>query len=96
MELSLEALEKGESLLICPDRDYAGEEDQTGEIYRGFFQLERSYFRKTGKHLPFVPLRCDKDQKILRIGRPLYFQNGRKFREERAAVERALRESMNA
>lgn len=92
---SQEALAQGQSLLICPDQDYASNEDEVGALYSGFLHLERPYYKVTGEHLPFVPLCCRKEDKTLVIGRALSFTGGKPFRQERDELAQALAGSMN-
>ena len=92
---SQEALAQGQSLLICPDQDYASNEDEVGALYSGFLHLERPYYKVTGEHLPFVPLCCRKEDKTLVIGRALSFTGEKPFRQERDELAQALAGSMN-
>ncbi|MBO7170054.1 MAG: bifunctional glycosyltransferase family 2/GtrA family protein, partial [Clostridia bacterium] len=50
---SLFHLEKGESILVFPDIDYAGTNVDSHDIYDGFLYLGELYHRKTGKGLKF-------------------------------------------
>ena len=92
---SQQALAQGQSLLICPDQDYASTEDQVGQLYSGFLHLERPYFKATGRHLPFVPLCCRREDKALIMGRALSFTGEKPFRQERDELARALTQAMN-
>lgn len=96
MELSEAALLRGESLLICPDRDYASNSPRVGEMYRGFLHLEQMYYRKTGNRLAFVPLTCDEGGRRLVVGAPVFFKGDRPFAEESEMVINSLRDRMNA
>lgn len=63
---SVKALEEGDHLLICPDVDYADDsEKETGEIYKGFFAVDKLYYKKTGKRVQFVPVYIDKNRIVL-------------------------------
>lgn len=86
--LSLEQLEQGHNILIFPDIDYTSNED-VGEVYDGFFMLERMYHKKTGKHLPFVPALLDTSKKALTFGRPVCFGD-ESFATEKERVKEEL------
>jgi len=70
--ISMEHLEKGRSILIFPDVDYTSNEG-VGDVYDGFFMLERMYYKKTGRHLPFVPVHLDTKARSLTFGKPVSF-----------------------
>jgi len=70
---SINALIGGHNILISPDIDYTSKSTTIGELYKGFLNLERLYFEKTGKHLAFVPLHIKKSEKCILVGKPVYF-----------------------
>ena len=94
-ELSVDALIKGEPVLIFPDVNYQSDADQMGEMYKGFLHLERYYHEKTGKHIPFVPLHIDKETQSLSIDEPVYFRDGVSFRDDVDRVYEELRGKIN-
>ena len=96
MEASADALLAGESLLICPDQAYDSDSPALGALYNGFFHLEKPYFKKTGRHLSFVPLYRSTARKTLYVGQPLAFTGETPFRRERDELTALLRERMNA
>lgn len=95
MEETASALLRGESILLCPDVAYDSSEPATGEIYKGFLQLERLYFAKAGEHLRFVPVFCGRTKRIL-TGDPVCFEDGLPFRAQRDGVARQLVDGLNA
>ena len=86
--LSMEQLEQGRNILIFPDVDYTSN-DTVGDVYDGFFMLERMYYKKTGQHLPFVPALLDTKAKSLTFGKPVCFTGGN-FNAEKEAVKEAI------
>jgi len=92
---SIDALCRGESIIIFPDIDYADKSDEVGEIYSGFLNLEKFYFKATGKHLPFIPVYCMKDKRIFEIGDPLYFSGDLPFKDEKEIIVQKLSDAMN-
>lgn len=95
MELTLKALGAGESILICPDRDYASESAEVGELYKGFLRLEIFYKRRYGKHLSFVPVHCSREEKRVFMGRPVHFSGRISFAEEQKSVAEELTRAIN-
>lgn len=95
MELSQEALLKGESILLSPDRDYADRGPEIGALYSGFLHLEKRYCRETGRHLAFVPVYCSKKQKSVLFGKPVYFAGLQPFRQEQEEMAQTLQAAMN-
>lgn len=95
MDRSLQALLRGENLMLCPDTDYSNGEEETGSIYQGFLRLERDYFRQTGRHLSFVPVFSSKAAKRVRVGEPVRFEDGRSFKEQREEVAQRLIDGLN-
>lgn len=87
---SLRALDEGSCLLIFPDVDYAVEDGATGTLYDGFFLLEQMYFRKTQKHVRFVPLHIGTGSRIVAVGEPIIFTGKRPFNEEKKEMTERL------
>lgn len=95
MDDSQRLLLDGESLLICPDLAYDSQTPELGEIYKGFLHLEKSYYRATGEHLPFVPLYVSLQKRRLIIGEQLCFTGELPWRQERDLLAKQLREAVN-
>ena len=91
---SVDALAKGESVIIYPDVDYQSNEAEIGEIYDGFLLVERSYHKRTGKHIPFVPLFVSAKEKTMILGEPIYFDDS-DFSEQKPVVRRRIRDAIN-
>lgn len=92
---SVSALENGESVVIFPDVDYASTDEQVGEMYMGFLALEKLYYKKTGKHLGFVPVYACERTKTMFIGGPVYFEDGAPFATDKARVCADIRVGLN-
>ncbi len=95
MRDSVQTLEKGRSVLLCPDRDYSSAEVDVGEIYTGFLHLEKRFYRQTGRHLAFVPVHCCRDSKIMYIGEAVRFPDGVPYQDACSQVAQELVEGMN-
>jgi len=85
-ELSVNALMNGEPVLIFPDVDYQSDSSEMGEMYKGFLHLERYYYEKTGKHIPFIPFHIDKQTQQLIIDDPICFKDGISYKEDSKRV----------
>ena len=93
--VELPALLRGESIMLCPDVAYDSAAPATGEIYKGFLQLEKLYHAGTGAHLRFVPVYCGKTKRIV-TGEPVCFSDGAPFRTQREEVAGRIVDGLNA
>ncbi|MGN1387824.1 MAG: glycerol acyltransferase [Bacillus sp. (in: firmicutes)] len=91
---SVDALSKGDNILIFPDVHYDNRSPIIGEIDPGFLHLEKYYYRKTKKHLTFIPVYASKSQKKIVQGKPIAFQDGVDFKIEQERVKEALHSSL--
>lgn len=91
MRESLAALGRGESLVICPDVDYASTSPYIGEMYPGFFRLAQMYpKRAAGKALPFTPLYVSRYLRKIIVGDAMYLDAALPYDEAQAALEANL------
>ncbi|WP_088005724.1 glycerol acyltransferase [Indiicoccus explosivorum] len=86
MNLSTAALMDGESILIFPDIEYHDSAADIKEIYYGFLQLDRHYFKATGDHLAFTPLYVSRNQRIIASGQPVKFKSDIGFHLDKERV----------
>lgn len=94
MDKTAAALMRSESILLCPDVRYDSSDAVTGEIHKGFLQLEKLYHEKTGGHIRFVPVFCGHSKRIL-TGDPVCFTDESSFRAQRDDIARRLVDSLN-
>lgn len=92
---SVEALKRGESLLIFPDVEYTVQKGDTGALYEGFLMLEKMYMKETGKHLRFIPMHISDGQRRLVLSEPICFEDGASYGEDKRRVIQALHSAMN-
>lgn len=85
-------LDQGGCVTVFPDVAYTSRSEKAGEIYQGFLMTERLYFRKHGKHLPFVVLHLDEESKRILASEPLYFSDTLSQSENIAALTEKIRE----
>lgn len=93
---SCAALAAGQSLIVCPDIDYADPSAATGAIYRGFFALGQEQQRRGGPPLPFVPAVCDKAGRRLVLGEPVTLRPGQPLARQKAEAAALLTARLNA
>ena len=94
-KLSIEALMRGENLLIFPDVDYTAQEGDAGALYEGFLMLERMYLKETGQHLKFVPIHISDGKRRVFKGETICFQDGVSYNDDKKRVIQALQNAMN-
>ena len=94
-DLSLDVLLRGENLVVFPDILYDDTSDQAGELYSGYLHLARSYYKKSGKSLPIIPLYCTQHSRKLILGDPIIFSGEVPFRAEKERVARAIHQSLD-
>lgn len=89
------ALQAGESVLVFPDVDYTDVSDGIGEVYEGFFLLERFWRKASREPLRFVPLRLDPAAKRVTAGRAVSFDRCAAWKPEVQRVRCALQAEIN-
>jgi len=94
-ELSVDALMRGESLILFPDIVYDDTSGEAGDFYTGYLHLARTYRKKTGKELAVIPVYCTKKTRKLVIGEPVMFSAEAPFRAEKERVAQAIHDSLN-
>ena len=92
---TIQALERGEAVIIYPDIDYANDSGEMGEIYRGFLLLERFWRKRHQEPLTFLPIQMDRKRRTLRSAPALQFDRGKPFEEEADRIQAALRREIN-
>lgn len=83
---TIRALLAGENVLIFPDVNYTSTDKEVRSIYEGFLYLERYYYNKTGKHLPFVPIYLDHKNREIILGEAICFADGIDFYEQKESI----------
>ncbi|WP_233713501.1 lysophospholipid acyltransferase family protein [Lederbergia citri] len=95
IELSVDVLQKGESIVIFPDIDYQDASSETKNMYDGFLYLEKYYYRKTGQHVCFVPLYASKRSRLIITGEKIIFSGKEDFLSERRVVLQKIKDNLN-
>lgn len=94
-KLSHKALVAGESIIIAPDIDYDDDSRLMGEMYTGFFHLEKNYYKETGKHLSFVPVSFATKEHTLYIGDAISFDDSTPYNEQKDKIAQKIKNAIN-
>lgn len=95
IKMSIEALRRGENIIIFPDIDYQDHSSKMKDFYNGFLYLEKYYYQATGKHLCFIPLFVSRNHRTLSTSEPIYFRDGEDFYMERKIVQQKIQTVLN-
>lgn len=99
LQISIEALKNGDNLLIfpemprcsCADIDQEAKmAEQLRELYTGFAQLGKLYFRQSGKSLRFFPIYINREKETLQIGEAVCFDAGNDAMAEKHRISGEL------
>lgn len=93
--LSIDALCRGESIVLFPDIDYSDPSANINEMYEGFLYLEKYYYKATGKHVCFVPLYASKRKHLIIAEEQITFRDGKDFNMERKIVLGKIHDNLN-
>lgn len=97
IQKSVEILERGDSLLIFPEKPSDRyDEESYKDFNTGFAALGRSYYRKTGKCLDFYPIWSDSVTHVFRIGKPVTYDPSADQHSEKVRIAAELKERMIA
>ncbi len=92
-KITVDYLKKGEKVLLCPDVDYSSEDEAVGELYEGLAYIEKYYYRDTKKHIPFIPLKLDHENRVIYENLPIYFDDG-DFKAQKDDVLKKIKEKL--
>lgn len=95
MNLSVEALNKNQMILIFPNVDYSLDESHVGQIYEGFLNIHRYFQRDHQEKVYFLPIISDYEKKKIRYGQAVTFNDENDFMTERSKIAKKLQKSMN-
>ena len=92
---SVDALVRGENLLIFPEKpkDRYNEESYK-DFNTGFAALGRAYYERTGQCLDFYPAWSDRKSHTFNIGKPVTFDPANDARMEKQRISAELKERM--
>ena len=97
IERSVEALARGENLLIFPEKPGDRYDELSyKEFNTGFAALGKAYYESTGRCLDFYPCFSDRKTRSFRIGKPVTYDPSGNHRAEKLRISTALQDSMEA
>ncbi|MBR6211723.1 MAG: 1-acyl-sn-glycerol-3-phosphate acyltransferase [Bacteroidales bacterium] len=95
--LGVEALERGENLLIFPEKPGDRyDEESYKEFNSGFAALGRAYCKRTGRNLKFYPVFSDSASRKFIIGKSVSYDPDNGSREEKMRITAELKDRMMA
>jgi 1-acyl-sn-glycerol-3-phosphate acyltransferase len=94
LERSLELLLKGKNILVFPEDKGRPINEVLGDFSTGFLTIARLYYEKTRKALCFLPVAVNQKAKAVGIGRPIRFDSGLPFPQEKRRLKRELEDSI--
>ncbi len=87
---SLAALENGDKIAVFPDVEYTADSGHKSDIYTGFLSLDKYYYAKEKKHIPFIVLTVDDEKREIRASEPIFFPDDVPFVEAAVTVKENL------
>lgn len=93
-QLSVEALKRGESIVIYPTIDYTNTSNETKAMYEGYLYIEKYFFKETGQHVRFVPLHVSKKNRLIIADEPISFQDNEDFSEGQKRIEQYIQNKL--
>ena len=97
VKLSVDALERGENLLIFPEKPRDRyDEHSFKEFHTGFAAIGKAYYERTGRRLDFYPCFSDRKTHSFRIGKPVTYNPSGDPRAEKLRISTELQDSMEA
>lgn len=96
IDLSVDALEQGDNLLIFPERPPKHYDEHSYKYFNtGFAALGSAYYSRTGKCLDFYPCWSDRESRDFVIGKPVTFDPSGDPRAEKMRISAELQSRMN-
>lgn len=96
-DLSLEALEEGDNLLLFPEKPKRLADDASSDLrnlYTGFAHLGKIYYDTTGRTLMFYPIYSDHQRRTFSIGKPVAYDPSLPPRDSKRAIAEELQQRM--
>lgn len=91
---SVEVLAEGYNIVLFPEKDESAYHRHLKEFYTGFVHLARKYYNENGKALPFYPVYIDKEKRNITIGKPVVYNPGAVFKNEKDRLANILMEAI--
>jgi 1-acyl-sn-glycerol-3-phosphate acyltransferase len=94
VQISLNLLEQGKTILVFAEDSTRKINEALCEFCTGFIHLAKLYYDKTRKAIQFLPVAVNKEVGRILIGKPIRFDAGRPFAEEKVRLKNELEASV--
>lgn len=91
---SLDTLLSGENLVVFPECPRRSSEF-INSFYSGFVDMGRSYYAATGKELAFYPVYAEKKNRVISIGKPVYYDHTKPPHAQREDISEKVRAAID-
>jgi 1-acyl-sn-glycerol-3-phosphate acyltransferase len=95
-EISLAYLKSGRALLVFPENDESKKRDELCMLNTGFIRLARRLYDATHRVLTFYPVAVNKKARGIRVGKPIRFDPGSPYSQERRRIKEHLERSIRS
>ena len=95
---SIEALEKGENLMIFPEHPERGKyvKGGIGEISPGFVMLAEAWWKKSGKKLRIMPVFANREKRIFTFGNEIRYEPENRYAAEQDRIMKEAFDQLTA
>ena len=91
LKRAMKYLEMHENIILYPDVSYTADSKTETDIYSGFLLIDRMYYKKFGKHIRFIPLCIDEENRTIVEKPPIRFKNGDYKKQSEIVKEKIMR-----
>lgn len=89
-----DALERGENLVVFPEEPKRFSEF-VHNVYEGFADAGRTYYKQTGKRLKFYPVYAEKKNRKILVGKPIEFDPDMPIKPQRKIIAEYIRDNID-
>jgi len=79
---AMKYIQDNQSIIVYPDIKYTAKANEESDIYNGFLFLGELYFKRTGKHLKFIPIYINEKDNTINECESITIDNFRKGQEK--------------
>lgn len=92
---TVDALCRGESILLVPDIAYMDESPKAGKMYSGFVHLAKLYRIRTGKELSFYPTYTSREHRMIWVADAVVPNPDVSFHKDKLRMVNDIRDQFN-
>lgn len=93
LKRAIKFLKMHENVILFPDIQYTADQNTETDIYNGFLLMEKMYYKETGRHLRFIPLVIDEENRKIIEKAPVRFKNG-DFKNQMPTIKEEIMRSI--